>query len=711
MGMLKKLFNKKEKKALQNTSKHSVKTFRYITIFRKVSINTRLLFSFIFILVSALLFTGIIAYYKSSSAIQSKISMYSSQIIGRIGVNIENVTSMVKADSESIVFNQKFQDNVLNYDSVDAYDQLTKNNNIKNMFSGKSMSGNLYKSLEFDTLQNERVSSNTVLGDEDVKAINDTVQKESGQIIWTYGISSTGAYNIIYARQVKSLTSSESLGTYVAAIDEAGINNIFSATNIGKDSDLFIINSKGVVISGKDKKYLGKQFKDKNLISSIIKSENKNTDIDESLKQDHRSFSIKVNNVKCLVTYAPIASTDWYIVGTIPYSYINSGTNLLKISSILVGIIALIISLALAYVITKSITAPLNKLKISMSEAKEGNLAVDVQDESKDEIGKVMSGFSDMVGKINTLISEIKDLSQNVTDSSEKIIDVSEESYNVSDSIAVTMQEIAKGTSEQATEVTESVSHMNTLSNGINIVGNNMKNISEELIGIKKLHEEAVNSIKILNDRAEETNAASNIIVEDINNLSSNMKEIKDIVDIMVSIAEQTNLLSLNAAIEAARAGESGRGFAVVAEEVRKLADTSKDASIKISSIINEIEAKTQNAVHEADYTGSIVNEEMGAVNKTEEAFTTIFGAIENISDKINHMETSVSQILMSKDKTSRSMENISAVCEETAATTEEVCASVDEQIGGVNTIKNLTEQLNELTQKLNYAISAFKVE
>ena len=93
--------------------------------------------------------------------------------------------------------------------------------------------------------------------------------------------------------------------------------------------------------------------------------------------------------------------------------------------------------------------------------------------------------------------------------------------------------------------------------------------------------------------------------------------------------------ISLNASIEAARAGEAGKGFAVVADEVKKLAYQSKEASTSINNLINNIQKKTDQIVIATNSSEAIIKEQMEAVTKTDNAFKTIFKAMEGISDGI----------------------------------------------------------------------------
>ena len=172
----------------------------------------------------------------------------------------------------------------------------------------------------------------------------------------------------------------------------------------------------------------------------------------------------------------------------------------------------------------------------------------------------------------------------------------------------------------------------------------------------------------------------------------------------------RSNLLSLNAAIEAARAGEAGLGFAVVAEEVKKLADQSKEASVMISSIIKRIQTKTEITVDAANRSSLIVGKQMEAVYETDNSFKTIFSSMDAISKMINKVESSLKVVLDSKTIVMETMENVSAVSQEAAATSEEVSSSAQEQIASAELLSALAEELSNMAEELEKSIAQFNI-
>ncbi len=707
MNKIFKISHQKTSKNASDMKKENI-LFKWENIIRGSKIKIRLIISYGLLVLIPLLIIGSTSIFQSKSAMNNKISNYSSQIMSQIGVNISNEMSNNSNLARTIMTDSQMQDYLESEHSVGSFSDYYKINSLGKSVASKLGAKNNVTSVGIISNDNIKIGSFSSKFSDDIrKNLSALSEKQKGKFVWSLQKNSSG-YLIYTSAQVNSLNTAKSLGIIFEEVNPKLFINLFKNVNLGTNSSVFIVDSNGIVIASEDEKLIGTNYKDANVIGKILDTEKNLANVDNAEKLQKRCFP--TGNGEALVSYAPLNDSDWYVVGVIPYSYLNSESNILRNNTLIIGLISFIIAMIVALIISRSISNPLGKLVVLMKKAKEGNLDFHIVDNNNDEISEVISAFNDMVRKINTLISEVKNLAENVSSNTKIITEVSEHSYASSEEIAATMSEITKGASDQATSASEGLDCMNKLAHEINMVNNKTENVSMVLEKTKQMKKDAIVSVETLNNKAEETNKASNKIVHDVNILNSNIKDIKAIVELIVGIADQTNLLSLNAAIEAARAGEFGKGFAVVADEVRKLADQSKESSIQIDRIINEIQHKTEVVVREATSSSIIVKQQMDAVEKTDTAFKTIFEGMDQIDSQLKEMLSSINEIVSSKDKTKAAMESISSVSEETAATTGQVSDATQEQINGSQKIAEFAQELNELVESLSGAISQFKV-
>lgn len=665
-------------------------------LLRNTKISTRLIVSFIILSFIPLLITGIISYSKSSSAIRSKIDSSSIEIMQHISNNLKIEMEKLEELTTNIAFDESIQKGVANIKDSDILSSLEARNKISTMLTVKLSQQNSVKGVIFHLDSQSPISyASSDLSKEDMDQVISVSRKNNGSVLWT-----PVKNFIVISRAVRSTVSGTDLGVLVILIDQQHFTKSYESQDREQSSERMIMNSEGIVISSKNRELLSKEYPEKTLISEIKDNEEENKLL----------FERKSANGHNLISYSKVGKYDWYIIETISMDYINGASREIGFTIVMIALFCLLLAILFSYIISMSIAIPLGRLVNLIKEAKGGNLSVSIVDKSRDEIGEVTTNFNEMVGNIRALISSVQVSAKRVLTSSEKITFSADRSFTATEQIATTIQQIAKGASEQAQDTSEGVNYMNDLSTSINKVGSDIDQVSRVVTNTKKLSEEALVSVKSLNDKAAQTSSASEKIVNDINNLNNDMKEIKKIVKVIVGIAEQTNLLSLNAAIEAARAGEAGRGFAVVSDEVKKLSEQSKEASITINNIINSIQQKTELTVDAANYAGSTIKQQMDAVKDTDSAFKTIYTAMDGITSQIQNISASVKDIVVAKEKAVEIIESISAVSEEAAATSEEVSASTTEQIAGTEELSNLAKDLNEMAEELKKAISKFQI-
>jgi methyl-accepting chemotaxis protein len=674
---------------------------RLETLLRKGKIRTRLIVSLIMLSVVPLLIVGYVSYTKSSDAIRSKIGSYSIQMADQVAGNISIIMKQTeKYCSESLISEQ---DDLRSFAAAGGPKRLAAQNKLIDRLSqrfstvdGVVLAGALAK--DYSTTGFGQISDLRQSDMDRFFMLSDSKKTENNgwNLIDLQGYGSC-------ASLVKPLISDtgERVGVFLTVLRKNSFASVFKDINLGEDSKIFLMDSAGKVISCKENLLdIGKNYPDAELIKHFNKLPS----------NGERTFTIQSNGEKRLVTYSKISDTSWYIVNTIPYSYLNSESSNIGIRVLILCLLFLAIAVLLSYLLSESISKPLGRMVVLMDEAGSGNLVDRIEDDSIDEIGKVLSKYDIMIAKINALISSSSLLSRNVTEGVKEITDSAVKMQGLSGHVASTIYQIAQGSSEQASDAGRSVQYMENLSQSINAAGADLDTVSDIVGKTIFLVENALAIVKSLNSTAQRNDAALRVITENIGYLKNDMRQVESIVKVINRISEQTNLLALNAAIEAAKVGKAGSGFTVVANEVKKLADQTREASTSINNIINSAQNQTERTKLAANNANSVMEEQMHAVEQTDRAFKDILDAMESVTANTEKITTSIKGISILKEKTLESICNISAVSEEASAIVEEVASITHSQMAESETLSNLAKNLSGLAQELGGKISVFKI-
>lgn len=712
-----KLFNARGKKGIGKKSA-GVPTNRSSSfLLRRFKIKTRLIASLTLLLVIVLLVTGISSYRNSTNTIDEKVKAYSLELMKQTSVVLNNQLERTETHFTEIGLSNTVQD-ALAVKYTDTYEQMQAERSLSDFIVTQFMMNDDVANCTL--FFGEDFSRTVSYTSQSMNLDTETIIKNcTDSVTWTYFDIETGSKTekrLGMMKNIKGLLSGGTIAKMVLIPKTTFLDSSYDKMDIGTDEStqkafpIIILDNDGTVVSSRNvEEYPIGQTNEitKKLASEISKYTAKTT------KSVAQNLVTNVNGESSLVTFSSLKVTNkkWSIVSIVPYSYLNHAADNLKNRIIIIGVVCLVIAIFLCLVIARSVSIPLDKLVLSMKKAKEGDLTSQIRDRGNDEIADVCVNYNEMLMNICELVSQVRRTSQSVVQAAGQIATASEATYTSSEQVATTVEQIAKGATDQATEINESVSTMDVLSGGITHVNDDVAQVIVITNKIGELHGEAYKTLAELNEKSDLVSNTSKKVSVNINELSKSMKEIQKILKIMIGISEQTNLLSLNAAIEAARAGEAGKGFAVVANEVKKLAEQSKEFTSNINSIIASIEKKTNDTVEEVMNSDIVVNEQIEAVKNTEMLFKTVFGSVEEVIKNIERTEKSVEAIVKSKEKVLESMENISAVAEESAATTEEISASTEEQIASAEELSNYAKTLNDLSTALNREIDKFKTE
>ncbi len=418
-----------------------------------------------------------------------------------------------------------------------------------------------------------------------------------------------------------------------------------------------------------------------------------------------------------IVGYAPVNNTPWIIVIGVQEAEVLSEVASVRNIIILVIFIAVLSGAVITFFVSSNIARPISYITKNIDRQSELDFTLQEEDKEmkkyalrKDEIGKMLSAMHIMQDSIRSFIVKTSDSAQQVAAAAEELTATSEQTSSTAEEVAKAIEEIAKGAQDQAKDTEKTATNVENMGDLLEKDAEYLKELNAAAIEIENEKEEGFNILKILVEKSEENNNATNSVYHTILSNNESAEKIENASAMIQNIADQTNLLALNAAIEAARAGDAGKGFAVVADEIRKLAEQSSNFTNDIKLVIKELKQKSEDAVNTMTNVKEIVTLQTGSVKETEDKFSGIADAIDSIKKVIEKLNDSADVMTQNKNIVVELTQNLSAISEENAAGTEEASAAMEEQAATVQEIANSAEGLAGVAQELQLQIGKFKV-
>lgn len=411
-----------------------------------------------------------------------------------------------------------------------------------------------------------------------------------------------------------------------------------------------------------------------------------------------------------LAIHSKFAKSDWRMVGTLPVAALLNGADKIYRFTVIVTIIAAGVAALLGLFVVLLIARPLGRLRNLMDEGERGNLMVRMKLKRKDEIGQVAESFNSMMAEITTLVKQTSGSAQEVLNTAAELTSSSHKTAGSAREIAVATEEIAGGATSLAVEAERGNDLTLTIHEQMKKVLTANKQMELAAAQVENAGQQGTEYMTKLIQKTSMTEDMTRDMVGKVDQLRDSTSSIRKILDVLNNLTKQTNILSLNATIEAARAGSAGKGFMVVADEIRKLADQSRQSIDVVAQITDTIQLQIDETVNVLSNAYPLFQEQIASVKESNQIFLTVQGQMGLFAGSMDAVTNAIVTLEQSQTVLAEAMGNVSAVAEQSSATSEEVASLSSEQMNISDGLVQLSARLEEVSSQLKQSLTRFKV-
>lgn len=318
-------------------------------------------------------------------------------------------------------------------------------------------------------------------------------------------------------------------------------------------------------------------------------------------------------------------------------------------------------------------------------------------EKSVNSIALVLEGIKKATGDLEAVSDDFQRIFGNMTDSMEQAGNA--------------VEAIAGNTVAQADDILDMKEKIEAISVSIDHISGNIEELTKSAGNMRDCNQSAEQIMNELISISEESGIAIENVRKQTDLTNKSAQQIRTATEIIAGISSQTNLLALNASIEAARAGEHGKGFAVVAEEIRTLADQSRESTEQINKVVNDLIDNSNVSVEITEKVSEAFARQNEKIQDTEEIFKSLNREIEQVGDAIGGIGSEIQDLEAHKGVIANSVTSLTASAERNSDSARVTLENVEEFRQVVDECNSVTERIVDVSDELVGYIKKFDVK
>ncbi|MCR5717033.1 MAG: methyl-accepting chemotaxis protein [Lachnospiraceae bacterium] len=433
--------------------------------------------------------------------------------------------------------------------------------------------------------------------------------------------------------------------------------------------------------------------------------------------QDYMAENIVISGEKYYGYYVPLANDDGTMVGMVfsgrASADINRAIQDDMMQMLLVVFVAGAFMIGMAINLNRLLSKVMLDIEMYLEELAEGRLNAEIDEKligRNDELGGIADSAKRLRDKLHEVLGAVKEMAEALSNDGTNLASSAGQASEASGQVSLAVEEISKGAIGQAESVESASGDTSDMGEEIDGIDRDVTVLDQNTVDMTEFSNKAMEALNELLSENEQVVASMQVIDRQIRATNDAVRNIAEASGLISGIAAQTNLLALNASIEAARAGDAGRGFAVVATEIGSLADQSRQSTVEINNIVNELIEESQKSVETVEQLNQAFEEQNTKLSTTKEDMVQMTMGVDKVTQSADEIKNSIRQLNGAKNNLISIITDLSAISEENAASTQETNASMQELTSTFGMINHAAEDLQEMSASLTEQISFFTI-